>query len=122
MKLRVGVVGLGYWGPNYVRNFISSPQSEVIWVCDLLDKNLKKIQSFAPQVKITKDFNQLLKDKNVDCVAIATPPKSHYNLAKLALMANKHVFIAKPITTSSKDLLDLIQLAKKKRKILFDCS
>lgn len=118
-RLRVGVVGLGYWGPNYVRNFFAHPKVELIWACDLVDKNVNKLKAFYPQLKFTKKIEDLLNDQDLDCIAIATPPQAHYNLTKAALLANKHTFVAKPLTKTSKETAELINLAKAKKKLLY---
>lgn len=120
MKIKVGVVGLGYWGPNYVRNFLRQEQTEVVWGCDLQDSSIKTSKKLYPQLKFTKNYSDLLSDKSLNCVAIATPPDTHYKLAKAALEAGKHVLIAKPLTTKSKTAKELIKLAKK-RGLLLHC-
>lgn len=120
MKIKTGVVGLGYWGPNYVRNFAKHEQIELQWVCDLDGSKLNKIVKTYPNVKGTKNFTDLLKDKNLDLVAIATPPDTHYKLCRSALLAGKHVLVAKPLAKRSKEVENLIKIAKKK-KLLLHC-
>lgn len=120
MKLAVGVIGLGYWGPNYVRNFVSQEHTQIVWGCDTSDAALAKTSRLYPQLRLTKDYKEVLKDPSIDLVAIATPPKSHFEIAKAALESGKHVLLAKPLTTSSKDAEKLIKIAKKK-KLLLHC-
>ncbi len=117
-KLQVGVIGLGYWGPNYVRNFHNHPKSQVTWACDLSDTFLQKIQHQYPLVKLTKNFQDLLDDESLDLIAIATPPKSHFKIGSLALKAGKHIILAKPLTTNFSDAQNLFILAKKKKLLL----
>lgn len=119
MKLiNVAVIGLGYWGPNLVRNFLKIPGVRIVTVCDLLKKNLKKISISFPSVKTTNNYKQIINDKTIDLVAIATPLKTHFLLAKNALLANKHVLIEKPMTQTSKDAGELISIANKMQKII----
>src|SRR5579872_2259148 len=118
MKLRVGIIGLGYWGPNYVRNFLKITTAEISWICDLSENAIKNIYTFDPHLKTTKDYNDILKDTSVDCVAIATPPQTHYKIVKESLIANKHVIIAKPLATNVKDARELVALAKEKKRYL----
>lgn len=118
MKTKVGIIGLGYWGPNYIRNFTRFEQSEVIWCCDLSKESLKKSHKLYPQVKLTKNYNDLLNDPAVDLIAIATPPITHYEIAKAALNMNKHVLVAKPLANKSLQVYELIEIAKKKNLLL----
>lgn len=118
MKIRVGVIGLGYWGPNYVRNFIIHDQTEIIWACDLSNDALKKVVRIYPNIKTTQDYKQLLNDKTLDMIAIATPPETHYKIAKDALLSNKHVLVAKPISTELIQAKKLLKIAMSKNLLL----
>lgn len=119
MKLKVGIIGLGYWGPNYVRNFKKNPSTEVAWCCDISQAALDSVKLEYPEIQLTKDYTEILRDTSVDCIAIATPPENHYKIAKDALLAGKHIFIAKPLATNYSDALKLVRLAKKKNLVLF---
>jgi len=116
--VNIGVIGAGYWGPNLIRNFNQSEHSKVLWCADLDDTRLKSIKDAYPDIKTTKDFMELLKDKEVDAIVIATPVSKHFELAKTALEHNKHVLIEKPLTSTSKHAKELIELAKKNKLIL----
>lgn len=118
LKIKVGVIGLGYWGPNYIRNFHRHPLSEISWGCDIDERYLQKIHCDYPLIKLTNKFQDLLKDPALDLIAIATPPKSHYQLATAALNAGKHVILAKPLTTNLRDAKKLLNLARKKKLLL----
>lgn len=118
--IKTGVIGLGYWGPNYVRNFIRHEKATVIRGCDLSDNALKKIRKIYPQVELTKDYKDVLNDDSVSLVAIATPPETHYRIVKKALEANKHILVAKPLATTSSQIKELINIAKRK-KLLLHC-
>ena len=109
--LRVAVVGLGYWGPNLVRNLHEVEETEAALVCDLRPEALATIQRRYPAVRTTTDFDEVLADETIDAVAIATPVSSHFELAARALESGKHVFVEKPLTASSDEALELIELA-----------
>ncbi len=115
----VGIVGLGYWGPNLLRNFGAIDEWEMRWACDLKEENLAKARAHNPSVKTTSSYDDLLKDPTLDLIAVATPTKSHFDLAKKALEAGKHVFVEKPLASTSAQGEELIALAKKQGKLLF---
>ena len=110
--LRVAVIGLGYWGPNLVRNFHELPQAEVVWACDMREEALMRLSSRYPAVSTTTSYEEVLADPTVDAVAIATPVSSHYALARAALDERKHVFVEKPLAASSEQSSDLIEQAR----------
>ena len=119
--LRIGVIGYGYWGPNVVRNFSIASGSQVTMVCDMNQQSLKKVKKTYPQVRVTTDCGDLIKDPKVDAVAIATPVFTHYEFAKMALVEGKSVFVEKPFTYTNAQGEELIRLAEKKRlKIMVD--
>ncbi|HZM18546.1 MAG TPA: Gfo/Idh/MocA family oxidoreductase [Gaiellaceae bacterium] len=109
--IRVAVVGLGYWGPNLVRNLHEVEAAEPALVCDLRPEALATIQRRYPAVRTTTDFDDVLADDTIDAVAIATPVSSHFELAARALESGKHVFVEKPLTASSDEAIELIELA-----------
>ena len=110
--LRIAVIGLGYWGPNLVRNFVELPQADVKWVCDLDEEKRLSILRRYPSLRATEDYARILSDPEVEAVAIATSVGSHYELAAAALDAGKHVFVEKPLAGSSEDAQDLIERAE----------
>ena len=112
--INVALIGCGYWGPNLIRNFVTCSDTNLLWACDLDEERMAKVLSPYPIVKQTADMNELLEDKTVDAVAIATPVHSHYKIAKAVLEAGKHVLIEKPLASSVKEGLELIKLAKSK--------
>ncbi len=119
--LKMGVIGYGYWGPNIVRNFNSANGSQVVMVCDMNQQILKKVKKSYADINVTTELSDVLKSTEVDAVAIVTPVFTHYELAKKALEAGKHVFIEKPFTSNSREAEDLIELAEKKNlKIMVD--
>src|SRR4030067_3791536 len=118
-NIKVGVIGCGYWGPNLIRNFSENHLTDITHACDLDSEKLERIKLRYPSVTITANYKELLKDKNIQVVAIATPVNTHYRLAKDALEAGKHVFIEKPITSSVKDAEKLIEIAERKNLFIF---
>ncbi|MEI7635697.1 MAG: Gfo/Idh/MocA family oxidoreductase [Syntrophus sp. (in: bacteria)] len=119
--LRIGAIGYGYWGPNIVRNFGTTSVSKVTMVCDMNSQALKKVSKLYPHIRVTTDYEAMLKDPEVDAVAIATPVFTHFKLAKMAIMEGKSVFVEKPFTYTVAEAEELIELAeKKKQKIMVD--
>ncbi len=114
----VGVVGCGYWGPNLVRNFRSLPTCNLKAMCDVSEARLKHLKSLYPEVEGITDFGHMLNGLGLDAVAISTPVKHHYQLAKASLLAGKHVLIEKPMAASSAECEELIDLAESKGLVL----
>lgn len=112
VRLRVAVIGLGYWGPNLVRLVHDLPQFELAYVCDVRRDVLARIGSRYESAQQTTDFERVLADDSVDAVLIATPVSTHHTLASAALMAGKHVFIEKPLAGSSAEAENLLELAQ----------
>jgi predicted dehydrogenase len=119
--IRIGVIGYGYWGPNIVRNFSTASGSQVVMVCDMNQQTLKKVTKAYPHVRVTSDCDELIKDPEVDAVAIVTPVFTHYELAKKALGEGKSIFVEKPFTYTVAEGEALLDLAEKKKlKIMVD--
>ena len=110
-KVRVGVVGLGYWGPNLARNFDRLPGAELAYCCDLDEANLAKARGLYPTTIVTDDYTQLLADDALDAIVVATSVPTHYALGKKSLEAGKHTFIEKPIALKAADAQDLLDTA-----------
>jgi predicted dehydrogenase len=115
-QVRVGHAGLGYWGPNLARNF--GELADLRWLCDLSPDLLAEASARHPGAKATNDFDEILSDPEVDAVVIATPVVTHYDLAKQALNAGKHVFVEKPQAQSSAEAEELYALAQEKGLVL----
>jgi predicted dehydrogenase len=118
-EIKVGVIGCGYWGPNLIRNFNENYQTDLRYACDLDDQRLERIKVRYPAVTVTKNYKDLLRDKDLHVVAIATPVYTHYRFAKEALEAGKHLLIEKPMTSNSKEAGTLVNLAEKKNLMIF---
>jgi predicted dehydrogenase len=116
--VRLAVVGLGYWGPNLVRNLYELPEAELACVCDLRPDALDRIQRRYPAIEGTTSADEAIANPTIEAVAIATPVGTHYDLAARALEAGKHVFVEKPLAVSSADALELIDLAERSGLVL----
>ncbi|KYH01007.1 Gfo/Idh/MocA family oxidoreductase [Bradyrhizobium sp. DOA1] len=113
-QLGIGVVGYGYWGPNLVRNFSVNPSARVVSVSDLEPGRLGAIGQLYPAVETTTRYDDLLKDSSIDAIAIATPVRTHYELALAALRAGKHVLVEKPLASSAVQAMHLIEEADRR--------
>lgn len=112
--VRVGVVGLNYWGPNLARNFDKIAEAELAWCCDLDEEVLARHRGGYPQARFTTDIQDLLNDDTLDAVVIATSVPTHARLATMALEAGKHVFVEKPLALSAADARAVADLAARK--------
>ena len=117
--LRVGVIGLGYWGPNLVRVLDGLPGCQVTKLCDLDTDRLNEFCRKFPDAQGTCDVNEVLTAGAVDAVVIATPTKTHHDLARRALSQRLHAFVEKPLATSTAECEELIELAREMNRKLF---
>ena len=111
MNKCVAVIGCGSWGRNIVRNFYNLGALHT--VCDLDSDNLNLIQDLYRDVNISNDFESVLKNPQITALCVVTPSHTHFNLVKKAILAHKHVYVEKPISTSSKEVQELKDLADK---------
>ncbi len=116
--MKVGVIGLGYWGPNLVRNFLTQPEVEKVIGCDLQESRLEMIKKRFPSAETTNDYKAMLKT-DIDAVVIATPVDTHYKFAKESLEAGKHIWVEKPFTATSDQAKELIDIAESKNLKIF---
>lgn len=116
--MKVCVVGLGYWGPNLVRNFLAQDGVSQVICVDQDPGKLKRAGQLFPAAVLTHDYQSVLEDESVEAIAIATPVASHFELASKALDHHKHVFIEKPMTRTSLQAEKLVLKAKELDLIL----
>ena len=116
--IRVAIVGLGYWGPNLVRNLADLQSFEISHFCDVREEALEALQSRYPGVHCTTRYEEVLRADDVDAVVISTPVSTHYPLAMSALQSGKHTFVEKPIAASSREGRDLAYLAEENGLVL----
>jgi predicted dehydrogenase len=112
--IKLGIIGFGYWGPNLVRNFSGNKNFQVTRVADSRQERLNIVNRQYPSIVTTLDPDEIINDPDIDAVAIATPVFTHFNLAKGALQNGKHVVLEKPMTSSSAEAEELIELATAK--------
>jgi predicted dehydrogenase len=117
-KLRIAVIGAGYWGPNLVRNFRNSPDWDLVAVCDLDPDRAAKVIGDRSTVAIETDVSRLLERDDLDAVAIATPPRTHARLAIAALEAGKHVLVEKPLASNLEDARRMVEVAAAQNRAL----
>ena len=120
--LKVGVIGYGYWGPNIVRNFSSVDGAAVVMISDMNANILKnKVKKAYPHIATTTNADDVIKNPEIDAIAIVTPVFTHFEIAKKALENGKSIFVEKPFTYTVAEAEQLVNLAEKKKlKIMVD--
>ena len=116
--VRVGVVGLGYWGPNLARNFDGLADAELAWCCDAREEMRDKLKAKHPRTRFTADLEDLLADDELDAIVVATPVPTHADLAVRVLQAGKHCFVEKPLAQSVADAERAVAAARASAKLL----
>ena len=116
--INMGVIGCGYWGPNLIRNFRRLSDCHLAAICDPRVERLQHLCSLYHDLAAFTNCEKLLEMPGLTAVAIATPVKHHFPLAKASLLAGKHTFIEKPMASSSKECLELIDIAERKGLVL----
>jgi predicted dehydrogenase len=114
----VGVIGCGEWGPNHIRTFQANPQAFLVAAVDLNSSRLERIRALYPAVECHTNRGNVFNDDRVNAVVIATPPPTHFAIAREALLAGKHVLCEKPLCETSAQAKELILLAKRKKLVL----
>lgn len=109
--IKTVVVGFGYWGPNLVRNIAARPEFELGGICERDFKRATECSRRYEGVPVRAELDRFLDDPDVDAVAVATPPRTHYEVARRALEAGKHVLVEKPLAVDPDDAADLLRLA-----------
>ncbi len=117
IDLSFGVIGWGYWGPKIARNLDSLPQAKVTMVADLDARRLAPLSMKHSGIQTTTQIEDVFRSE-VDGVVIATPVRTHYQLAKQALLQGKHVLVEKPLTANVAEAEELVALAQEQRRIL----
>jgi len=120
-RVRVGVIGYGYWGPNVARNIYSLENCEIVSVCDQNPASLRRASQALAGIELTTNSAELLTSPKIDAIAVVTPVWTHFELAKAALQNGKHVFVEKPFTSTRQQAEELIELADRAHvKIMVD--
>jgi predicted dehydrogenase len=116
--LRIGVAGLGYWGPNLARNFNAIPGCELAWLCDASSDALARVGASFPAARLTTELDEVLGDPSLDAVALATPVATHADLAVRVLEAGKHCFVEKPLAQTVADAERAVAAAEATGRVL----
>ncbi len=116
--IRVGVAGLGYWGPNLARNFAAIPGCELRWLCDASEQARARLAQTFPAAHPAADLQELLEDPELDAVVLATPVPTHAELATRVLQAGKHCFVEKPLATTAADAERAVAAAERAGRVL----
>jgi len=118
-KIKVALIGYGYWGSKLARNFQNSNFFNLVSIVDISQKNLNKAKKDLPLAKAIKNYKDILKVKNVSLIVISSPTKTHFEIARFFLDNSKHVLVEKPLSLSLNSVSGLEKLAKKKKRQLF---
>lgn len=116
--LNIAQIGVGYWGPNLLRNLVANKRCHVSKAVDLSPERREYIQGLYPSVQVTDDVNQVLEDSTIDALVIATPVATHFDLAVRALEAGKHVLVEKPLAKSVAEVEEIARLVKEKHLVV----
>jgi predicted dehydrogenase len=111
MTLNIGLIGVGYWGPNLARAISELDGARLHTVCDRDSARLERFRRQYPGARFVSEFDDVLADDEVQAVILATPVSTHHTLARKALLAGKHVLVEKPLAATTEECDDLIRLA-----------
>jgi predicted dehydrogenase len=117
-RVSLGVVGLGYWGPNLARNVASTQGAQLSWCCDADAQTRERLASSFKDTRFTGSLDELLADPDLDGVLLATPVRTHAQLAVRVLEAGKHCFVEKPLALSVADAEGVVEAARSTGRIL----
>lgn len=117
--LKMALIGYGYWGPNVAKKLYENPNINFYGICDIKENRLNLAKYvYANSIMYTQNYKDYIEDSKIDAIAIAVETENHYKLIKEALEHGKHVYVEKPITDSSKQAIELHEIALSRRKIL----
>ena len=116
--INIGVIGCGYWGPNLLRNFAENETAQLRWICDTDEMRLAAMGRRYPGARTTTDSKELISDGDLDAIAVVTPVATHFQIARDALLAGKHVLVEKPLTATTREAEELIALASQNGRTL----
>jgi predicted dehydrogenase len=116
--VKVGVVGVGYWGPNFVRILDEMPDAQLVAVCDSDTKKFERLTGLYPHIDFTDNLDTLLEGDRIDAFVVATGSDSHFEVARKCLQAGKHALVEKPLALKSSDASELVRIAGEKSRVL----
>lgn len=114
----VGMLGAGRWGGNWIRTLAALPGTQLRWVCDVNPAALDRIRQQFPHVQTTTRLDDLLNDPTLDGIVAATIAPTHYDVGRKALLAGKHILLEKPMTLTTRDAVELTELARDRQRVL----
>src|ERR1044072_7992133 len=114
--MRIGQIGLGQWGKNLARNF--DQLADLAWLCDVDGERRGDLVDADPDARVTAHVDDLLSDDSLEALVVATPVPTHYELARRALEAGKHVFVEKPPAMHAAEMEELCELAEERGRVL----
>ncbi len=117
-KTKVGLIGLGAWGRNLARNFATMPDCELVIVSDSDAARKKLVAEIAPAARFVTNPEEVFADSSIQAVIVSTPPATHFELGKKAIMAGKDLFVEKPLVLDVKEGEELVRLAEEKKRVL----
>lgn len=113
-KISIAQIGVGYWGPNLLRNLVANGNCEVKTVVDISEERRAFVKNLYPSVDVTDNIQFVLDDDTIDAVIVATPVAAHYDLAIKSLQAGKHLLVEKPMATAVEQVLHIGEVSKEK--------
>jgi len=115
--VRVAQIGVGYWGPNLLRNLVASKRCNVSSVVDISPERREFVRGLYPAIKVTEDLDEVIRDPEIEAVVIATPVATHFDLAVRALSAGKHILVEKPMARSVAEVDEIGRIAAEKNLV-----
>ena len=115
--INIAQVGVGYWGPNLLRNLIDNPKCKLMSVVDLSDERRKYVSEAFSGIKVTDSLEEVLNDKRIDAIVISTPVKTHYDIALKCIKSGKNVLVEKPMATKSEEIKIINQLSSERKLV-----
>ncbi len=114
---QIAQIGVGYWGPNLLRNLVGNKRVKVSAVADLSSERRGYVRGLYPAIRVAEDVEEVIRDPEVEAVVIATPVATHFDLAMRALAAGKHILVEKPMARSVGEVDEIGRLAKQKNLV-----
>ena len=115
--LKIAQIGVGYWGPNLLRNLVANKRCQVTKVVELTQERRDYVRSLYPAIEVLDDVAGVLEDRDIDGVVIATPVFTHYDIATRFLKSGKHVLVEKPLARSVAEVEDIGKIAKENKHV-----
>lgn len=114
--IKIALIGYGYWGPNVAKNIYGNSQYEFAGICDLRKEQLEKARKvYANEIRYVTDYQEFLADASIDAIAIAVQTEFHFQIAKEALLAGKHIYVEKPLVENCEQVKELQTIAQSKQ-------